>query len=503
MGLLDRIRTPAAPILLAAAAAVWNVRDLSRHWADGLADPSPGAELAIGIRIAAMLLQLTLLAYALVKRRSERTSARRVRAMALYVPAAALLSTSLARAAITADAEALLPRTIFFTVLLLGSGLLVSLPGPRPVGDAKSRSDPLARVDLVASNVVAAVVVLELALASWARIAPSPLLFAETVEARVEAARPAPHSSWLGGSLNEGGYLDEPFFAAGDGDLVVAVLADSFGIGVVPYAENYVTIAEERLREVLGSRYQRVALHNFGVPAVGLEEYAYLLETEALRTGPTLVVLCIFVGNDITGDRPFGAPPRGRFSLQSWYVVQLPVRLLARARAPEYVEGLAAGADAKPGRGPSREPPRFSPEDYLDLESRRLDVTNTADRRVEKRYARFFSGLDYFSDRLDGRLVVLVFPDEFQVEDDLWRRALELQRSPEDHDRDLPQRRIATWASANEVALVDTTDALRRAQREAPVYAPRNTHLNTRGNRVAGELLAEQLTRSLTGAEGR
>lgn len=489
----ESTRPPILPIALAAAAAIWHGRDLSRHWDDLVGDSAPGAEAVLALRVGAACLQLALLLvaaalFARARSGATHTSWQRLRGCAIYVPAAALVAATLTRSALAAGPEAELPRAVFFAILLLGSGVLAALPG-------RALPKRASRWELFAFNAIATCALLELALAVVARVSPSPLLFSPALEARLAAVRPEPGSPWFGGRLNAGGYHDEPFFTASESDLVVAVIADSFGIGVVPYAENFVTKAEARLRGVFGQRYDRVAIHNFGVPAIGLEEYAHLLEAEVAATNPALVALCIFVGNDITSDTAFGAPGPGRFTLQEWLVVELPRRLLARQRAPEYVAGLALAGEDAPR---TMEPPAFAPEAYLALEARRLDVTNPKGRHVARRYDRFFTGLSWFRAQLGDRLLLLVFPDEFQVDDELWEKVLARQRTPAEHVRDLPQQRISAWATRHGVELVDTTAALRAAHRTAPVYAPRNTHLNVKGNEVAGSLLATALTKMST-----
>ena len=112
-------------------------------------------------------------------------------------------------------------------------------------------------------------------------------------------SRYKPHAQRFDRKLNSGGFVDDEPFVAEDRDLVVAVLADSFGVGVVPFAYNFATVAEWRLRHAIGGNFARVAVHNFGVAGVGLPEHFYLMRTEALPTSPSLVVLCLFVGNDI------------------------------------------------------------------------------------------------------------------------------------------------------------------------------------------------------------
>lgn len=493
----DATRLRLAPVLLGLAISLFHAHDLVRHWDDVVRDTTPGARAALALRIGAAALELLLLVVSEWRIQTARGSWFRVRALAVYIPASALFAASLARAAHAAAPEAQLARSVFFIVLLVGTGLVLAAPPSR-------QSRPPRRAELFAFNALATCAVIELSLALFARVSPSPLLFGPSADARLAASRPAPASPWFGGRLNAGGYHDEPFFAAAPGDLVVAVIADSFGIGVVPYAENFVTIAEARLRAAFANENARVAIHNFGVPGIGLAEYAHLLETEVSATNPTLVALCIFVGNDITGDPAFGASDPGRFTLQDWLLVELPRRLLARRRAPEYVRRVEQQQRPdETGEAEAPDPPVFPRDAYLDLEARRLEVTDPASPGVASRYARFFVGLDWFREELDDRLVVVVFPDEFQVDDALWEQLRTHPSAPEAMVRDLPQQRITAWARERGARLVDTTNALRAANREAPVYALRNTHLDARGNRVVGELLASELLKTLEDRRSR
>ena len=96
----------------------------------------------------------------------------------------------------------------------------------------------------------------------------------------------------------------------------------------------------------------------------------------------------------------------------------------------------------------------------------------------------------------DVPLVVMLIPDEFQVEDELWQRVRDhLQRS--DLERDQPQRRIMEWLRAEGILYLDLLPILRAVPTMADgnrhLYHLRDTHFNARGNAVAGEALAEFL----------
>ncbi len=385
----------------------------------------------------------------------------------------------------------------FGDALVLGLSAQV-LPGAR---GAPRR--PLARVLLV--NVAAVLLAAEAVLAIYARVRPHPLLASGSDPVRrMESLRLRPGAPYFGFPANSGGYHDTEFSAGRPGDLVVAVLADSFGVGIVPYRFNFVTIAEEILRERLAGRFERVAINNFAVSGVGMNEYAYLLDHEVERWRPDHVVLAVFVGNDIHRDARFGeAPRRDRRSLLRWKVWGVPrglwslVREGPRATPDTGSPARATSAVPEHVRDPAREPPTFTPQTFLRLESRRFEVCNPDDADIEAAYASLFRGLEHFRDRLGDRLLVVVIPDELQVNDALYQDLL--TRAPERGawPRDLPQRRIAAFCEREGIACLDLLPVLRHAQRRGHTYHLRDTHLNAHGNAVAGRALAEALAERL------
>jgi hypothetical protein len=90
---------------------------------------------------------------------------------------------------------------------------------------------------------------------------------------------------------------------------------------------------------------------------------------------------------------------------------------------------------------------------------------------------------------------VLLIPDEFQVEDDVWAEVAERAGAL---DRERPQRELAAFCRERGLALVDPLPALRGAEPLASgrrhVYHLRDTHWNARGNALAGAALADALS---------
>jgi hypothetical protein len=352
---------------------------------------------------------------------------------------------------------------------------------------------------LAAANLALTLVAAELALAAVARLRPHPLLaWGSDPLRRMQALRLPAGEPYFGFPTNRGGYHDEEFSPGGSGAFVAAVLADSFGVGIVPWHSNFVTVAEEILRRELETRFERVSLHNFGIPGVGMYEYAWLLDAEVLPLEPDLVVLAVFAGNDVHLDLPVGVvPPRERRSLLRWLAFGVPRRLwLAAREAPAPVpEPDGAPADRAPRhlRDPTRERATFSRWAFRNIELQRVEVCNAESREVDAAYAAFFRGLLHFQARLGERLLVVLIPDEFQVNDTLWAELIAERGGAQRYRRELPQERTLAFCAQAGIACLDLLPALRAAERDKRTYHLRDTHWNAHGNAVAGRALADAL----------
>jgi hypothetical protein len=272
--------------------------------------------------------------------------------------------------------------------------------------------------------------------------------------------------------------------------------------------------------ELLGG----VRVDNVCVPGVGPLEYLYLLADEALPLEPDLVVVCIFVGNDLEGLGGWRETP-GR-GLRSWFERRkLLARTLVDRLAEQAAERKRLRAEAQPttpwggltqGRriedevglaeafpwilDPLLEQPSMSDEAFMSCEtSRARDVCGEG----ADPYPLFFEVLEEIRRQASvTRFAVLLIPDEFQVEDAVWE-AVRAALPGVELDRDRPQRRIRAWLEQRGVPYVDLLPRLRAvpplADGRRHLYHLQDTHFNRRGNRIAGEALAE-LARAALGS---
>ncbi|MBW2293661.1 MAG: hypothetical protein JRG94_15320 [Deltaproteobacteria bacterium] len=414
----------------------------------------------------------------------------------VYCAAAGLVVATLAHPLLPRLDASWLSRSIFFCVVLAAQCLwLVWIYRPRAVLAAG-----LVRADTVAANVLATVVILELLISLLGWIRPSPLLSGRSVDDLLRAKRRPPGAAFFDRRLNSGGFADDEFFVAEERDLVIAVLADSFGLGIVPIDYNFITVAENVIRNRFEERYARVALHNFGVPAIGLTEYAVLLEEEVVHTAPQLVVVATFVGNDVLGGVIWGEVEERRHALQRWQLwttAERLLRLYGGATDEDRQRLIQIGRAEEPGEIPahihdaSLESPIFSEEQFHWIEVRRARVTRPDLRDVAGKWDAYMKALEYFRRRLGDRLAVVIIPDEFQVNDRLWSTLVEATEGSNEMDRFAPQRRILAFCERAEIPCLDLLPSLKRAERDGHTYHLRDTHWNARGNAVAGEAMGE------------
>lgn len=352
-------------------------------------------------------------------------------------------------------------------------------------------------------------VLVELGASAVGALGISPLLDGGRLGARalLERQREKPGLVRMGFPCNSRGHYDHEPSRPPRERRLVASIGDSFSTGVVPHGLHYTTVAEQL------TGYE---VHNLGAPAIGPPEYALLLEEEALPLAPDLVVIALFVGNDLVeGSTQHGLAGflRRIFSRERLQTTRLWQRARALQREREARDrpggvGQAPGYAALWGKGelgleeirallpwiddPLQEPPSFSVEGFERIELPRAQAVcapsasyRWAERELERMQA-------LARDR-GVRFALMLIPDEFQVEDALWARLVALAPGKE-WSRHRPQAELARWCAERDIPCLDLLPALLAVEPLADgarhLYHLRDTHFNARGNRVAGEELA-------------
>ncbi len=259
----------------------------------------------------------------------------------------------------------------------------------------------------------------------------------------------------------------------------IVALGDSFAVGpAVPFGENYLT----RLQDALAG----VEVCNFGVSGAGPRDYRAILERDGWAVEPDLVLVSVFVGNDITESlsAPRALDPRGHALSQLCRRGWCLLRERARGTAPR----SAGVPDRLAG-------PALSEEAFREVEARRLAVCLTPPApAMERKWRRALADLGGLIDDCRRRAVpvaLVLIPDEFQVNPAVREQALrDSGVTRQALDPDLPQRRLRTFCAERGVPCLDLKEAFTGVP---DTYAPRDTHWNVRGNRLAAERIASWL----------
>jgi hypothetical protein len=364
------------------------------------------------------------------------------------------------------------------------------LPRLRRATTARARR----ALDILCMNAVAILVLAELSLRVLSMFWASPLLVTESSPSQIrrDSERRQPGQLLFGFPMNAGGHNDTEFLprASRTTETVVSI-GDSFSYGVVPHAFHFTTVAERE-----GSGFE---IYNMGYPGIGPSDYAHLLQNDALPLEPDLVLIQLFVGNDI-GDGPSPAGPARWHDADSYLaaVVWYRLQILRRAERVDVTQGVAGAVvataalvDSYPWLAdPSVEPASISRDVFLQLELRNAHSVSTM---VEGVYERFFEALMTMNIVAgDVPIAFVLVPDEFQVEDDLWNELVAMSDVP--LDREGPQRVVTERLGDLGLHVLDLLPALRAVEPmedgRRHVYHLQDTHFNARGNAVAGRELA-------------
>ncbi len=365
--------------------------------------------------------------------------------------------------------------------------------------------------DVTLGNVVLLVVLAEVALQGVAVFWSTPLLVTaqSSGEVRRSADRRAPGTLHVGFPMNERGHYDtEVATARLQRSVLVASIGDSFSYGVVPHARHFTTLAEQRLPDV--------EIYNMGFPGTGPVDYLHLVQDEAVPLDPDLIVIQLFLGNDLSDTAPETSEPR-------WYERErylLPVALERAATLwkvrKSSDDAVPRPADAETEEDPLRhfvwfddpmlEQPSFPEDIFLGIETRNMVAVCGPDDAI---YERFFGNFERILEAVgDIPVAAVLIPSEAQVEDHIWEAVRGASDQPLVRDR--PQRELARWFSERGVPFLDLLPVLESVEPLADgrqhVFHLQDTHFNARGNAVSGTELARfvsEILESGPSAQGR
>jgi hypothetical protein len=326
----------------------------------------------------------------------------------------------------------------------------------------------------LAGVTLATLLLLEVALRITNAVSPSFIFYADSF-GRYRGRPGAPH---YGTVLNSRGFNDveRSLERPADVSTRIVALGDSFAFGVVPHAANYLTLLERELSVAAPAE-----VINMGVSATEPRDYRAILVDEGLAYRPDLVLVSLYLGNDLEARRP-------RWYEHSYVTTLINfVSHLGRARQM-VVRGGGTGA-AYDDASPSLDEAAF-----LRIQMERAMLYTSTDAEIGVNVDRAVRALADIRDLARGAgadCLVVVIPDETQVDAALQAEVARAWDRPLDSiDFARPTRLVAAALARAGVAAVDLLPAFQAAAKGERLYKPRDTHWNLAGNRLAASEIA-------------
>lgn len=292
------------------------------------------------------------------------------------------------------------------------------------------------------------------------------------------------------------------------GTFRVLVVGDSFS-WVGGREGNYTKLLERKFETHHGSHM--IDFINAGYPMTHTGEQLAMLKKFGLQYNPDLVILGFFMGNDFVDADPY----RKRIAFNGAYadidkrhehrILGYPVVFPSRSfwMVMENGQILAESRRARMDTRDLQQPqPLFSENTFLNIERKRLDLFDANSFR-EARYQRninyIFDSISEMDDLLKARnirFLVAIFPDEFQVNPNLFERIVaRFKLNQGDFDLNLGQNLLKQFLDLKGIHYLDLTDRFRTEGEKRDLYLLRDTHWNSAGIQLTADTLFEELVK--------
>jgi hypothetical protein len=266
---------------------------------------------------------------------------------------------------------------------------------------------------------------------------------------------------------------------------------------------NYTALLEKKFNSIPGR--PEVEVINAGYPMTHTGEQLTMLKKFGLLYSPDLVVLGFFAGNDFVDADPY----RKRIVVNDTLmdidrrheIKVLGYPLVLKSRLLLFIEQkYTVFREAFKSKTEGKTEGSFSEDTFLSIEASRMNFCNINLFRAGVYQANIdyiFQSILEMSALLKQKnisLIVAIYPDEFQVNEALAKGIInKFKLSAEDYDLDLMQKVLKGFLEQQEIPYIDMLARFRKAGKTEILYIPRNTHWNQAGNRVAAEILYEDL----------
>ena len=301
------------------------------------------------------------------------------------------------------------------------------------------------------------------------------------------------------------GYLTKDIFKKNPGTMRILGLGDSFSVYLADKGQNYNNLLQ---KDFISKGQGDVELVNAGMEAIGPGYYWHILRKYGDLFQPDLVMVGFFVGNDfeeadfainignyIREHNDFIKKYSRYYQFRNWRLYKLSKNKYNRFRDEQLKK-----------REIKRYPPQyvgtFSLGTFLEVERTRswiFDI-NKQDR-LEKNWRECSAILLKMKDWCDRRkikFVIVILPDQFQVDPELRKAIFAKYKKIEEKNIDLtqPDNLIVNFCRAQNIHCLDLLGQFQEQGKTRQLYALRDTHWNEAGNRLAADVIFAYLEKN-------
>jgi hypothetical protein len=291
--------------------------------------------------------------------------------------------------------------------------------------------------------------------------------------------------------------LTENSFAKAPGAFRILGLGDSFAVNDYYLQKNYHNFLAAALK---AGGYGHAEVLNAGVPGTGPGYYWHILEKYGTAWKPDLVLVGFFVGNDFEEMEftflrgPFIKEPGDPFKRWMGYLHfhNLWVYKAIKSQWTLLSENRQKAREKKETGGAPEG--LFSRQAHLNVEKHRMWVFEKSRRpdldSLWQRNADLLLKIKEWCAQRQAPLVIVLLPDEFQVDGDLRREIYQTYHLNADNvDLEYPNRLVGDYCRRQGILCLDLLPSFQEQAATRTLYKLRDTHWNEAGNRLAGEVI--------------
>jgi len=317
---------------------------------------------------------------------------------------------------------------------------------------------------------------------------------------------------WI--EINQEGYRDRSrHVEKAPGTYRVAVFGDSMTEAVqVNLNQTFTYIAEEKLQH----ERQNVEVLNFGVNGYGPLQELLLFKEEGPRYRPDLVILAVFLDNDVADGHPKLAVGRGRTPFLSATGDATRIDYAgAEESSKEYRQQPQYWLRRHSGLYRLLSEWRWRTRDQVRVQGAQTQGTipvrfllykKSTDLEWEEAWSVFERILLEFAEeaaRQETRLVVLSVPIGFVVNPEAWDGLSRTYPAMKDTTWDLegPEQRLRAFTQEHGIPLIPAYQEFRKAPKSQSLYWGGLGHFNPAGHQVMAGVLSDHLKTRWIGAD--